>query len=382
MRSTFPREIPKEIVLEAFTYLIGDLSFVESVPAVCREWYDFVDQRSLWIGALRRRGLSLSILDKIPERNRTTTETKPLFFQNLKNLGLENKGTEGKCFKVYERSSGRIFAMKRARVYPDGEGVPYYMLRELAFLSSASHNHICNLERVHLHESSLHVFFEYVHMTLHDLINPTKLLHAGKALPKKQIKVFMWQLLSAVAYCHSRGVLHRNLKPKHILVKDVKNSSVGKKLLITDFALVRLTSVPLKTFTAEVVTLWYRAPEVLMGGEYVSGVDIWSAACVFVEMLQGSPIFVGISEIDQLFQIFSKLGSPSRKSWSHIESRPNYSFAFPNWPARKYVSEILIFCFYLFLFTHQNSFSPTNTQHTHTHTTDTKQYFQNSQVSH
>ena len=69
---------------------------------------------------------------------------------------------------------------------------------------------------------------------------------------------------------------------------------------------------------------------------YVSGVDIWSAACVFVEMLQGSPIFVGISEVDQLFQIFSKLGSPSGKSWSQIESRPNYSFAFPNWPARKY----------------------------------------------
>ena len=117
----------------------------------------------------------------------------------------------------------------------------------------------------------------------------------------------------------------------------MKDSSIGKKLLITDFALVRLTSVPLKMFTAEVVTLWYRAPEVLMGGEYVSGVDIWSAACVFVEMLQGSPIFVGISEIDQLFQIFRKLGSPSRESWSRIDSRPNYSFEFPNWPARKYV---------------------------------------------
>ena len=90
---------------------------------------------------------------------------KPLFFHNLKNLGLKNKGTEGKCFQVYERSSGRIFAMKRARVYPDGEGVPYYMLRELSVSFLASHNHICNLQRVHLHDSSLHVFFEYVHHT-------------------------------------------------------------------------------------------------------------------------------------------------------------------------------------------------------------------------
>ena len=162
------------------------------------------------------------------EQERGLTDMKPLFFHNLKNLGLKNKGTEGKCFQVYERSSGRIFAMKRARVYPDGEGVPYYMLRELAFLSS-SHNHICNLQRVHLHDSSLHVFFEYVHTTLHDLINPTKLLHAGKALPRKQVKVFMWQLLSAVAYCPPEVSLHRNLKPKHILVKDVKNSLCGQK---------------------------------------------------------------------------------------------------------------------------------------------------------
>ena len=83
----------------------------------------------------------------------------------------------------------------------------------------------------------------------------------------------------------------------------------GKKLLITDFALVRLTSVPLKTFTAEVVTLWYRA-EVLMGGEYVSGVDGMRGMCICGDVT-GFTYFVGISEVDQLFQIFSKLGSPS-----------------------------------------------------------------------
>lgn len=194
----FRLSLPREIILEAFAFLIGDQKFIESASVVCRDWCTLIDQRPLWIDALRRRSLPSSILDgPTPSQNRI--ETKPLFFQNFKNLGLKNKGTEGKCFQVYERSSGKVFAMKRARVYPDGEGVPYYMLRELAFLSSASHSHICNLEKVHLHDSNLHVFFEYIDTTLHDLINPTKLLHCGKALPPAMVKVFMWQLLSAVA---------------------------------------------------------------------------------------------------------------------------------------------------------------------------------------
>jgi len=315
--------LPKAVMLEVFGFLVGDKSLVSSAASVCKSWNEIVDTPSLWVAALKRRGCGTN-----------DSGSEPLFMDNFKNLGLKNKGTEGKCFKCYERSSGKMLAMKKARVYPDGEGVPYYMLRELAFLSSASHSHICNLQRVHLHESSLHVFFEYVDLTLHDLINPTKQVNAGKALQPRQVKHFMWQLLSAVAHCHARGVLHRNLKPKHILVK--KKPDGQYKFMISDFALVRLTSVPLKTFTAEVVTLWYRAPEVLMGGEYVTGVDVWSAACVFVEMLQGSPVFIGISEIDQLFQIFSKLGSPSKDVWPEITNRPNYSFKFPNWPARKY----------------------------------------------
>jgi serine/threonine protein kinase len=106
-------------------------------------------------------------------------------------------------------------------------------------------------------------------------------------------------------------------------------------LQISDFALVRATGVPRRTYTMEVVTLWYRPPEILMGVRgYSSAVDIWSVGCIFAEMAQGKPLFTGISEIDQLFQIFSKLSTPSSDTWPGFTSLPNYHFEFPNWKRR------------------------------------------------
>lgn len=85
----------------------------------------------------------------------------------------------------------------------------------------------------------------------------------------------------------------------------------------------------------EVVTLWYRPPEILMGVRgYSSAVDIWSVGCIFAEMAQGKPLFTGISEIDQLFQIFSKLSTPTAESWPGFTSLPNYHFEFPHWQRR------------------------------------------------
>jgi len=103
---------------------------------------------------------------------------------------------------------------------------------------------------------------------------------------------------------------------------------------LSDFALVRTSCSPTRRFTQEVVTLWYRAPEVLMGAHYFAPVDVWAAGCVFVEMLTGKPLFPGICEIDQLFQIFSKLGTPNDATWPEFTSLPNHGFAFPPWPQR------------------------------------------------
>lgn len=103
-------------------------------------------------------------------------------------------------------------------------------------------------------------------------------------------------------FCHQRRVLHRDLKPQNLLIDNNGN------LKIADFGLARAFGVPVRAYTHEVVTLWYRAPEVLLGSpRYSCPVDIWSVGCIMAELITKKPLFQGDSEIDQLFRIFRYL---------------------------------------------------------------------------
>jgi serine/threonine protein kinase len=140
------------------------------------------------------------------------------------------------------------------------------------------------------------------------------------------VKSYMHQLLRGIAFCHSHRVLHRDLKPQNLLID--RNGT----LKLADFGLARAFGVPVRTFTHEVITLWYRAPEILLGGrQYSTPVDIWSVACIFVEMLTRIPLFPGDSEIDQLFRIFRLLGTPTEENWAGVSSLPDYKPTFPQW---------------------------------------------------
>ncbi|UYV84927.1 CDK2 [Cordylochernes scorpioides] len=137
---------------------------------------------------------------------------------------------------------------------------------------------------------------------------------------------YLWQLLQGTAYCHSHHVLHRDLKPQNLLVDFCGN------IKLADFGLARAFNVPLKAYTHEVITLWYRAPEILLGTKfYHTAVDIWSLACIFGEMFLKRPLFPGDSEIDQLFQIFRILGTPDESNWPGILKLPDYKPTFPKW---------------------------------------------------
>jgi cyclin-dependent kinase len=89
----------------------------------------------------------------------------------------------------------------------------------------------------------------------------------------------------------------------------------------------------MRTYTHEVVTLWYRAPEVLLGSRhYSTAIDMWSVGCIFAEMaMQGAPLFPGDSEIDQIFRIFRILGTPNEEVWPSVSSLPDYKPTFPQW---------------------------------------------------
>lgn len=147
----------------------------------------------------------------------------------------------------------------------------------------------------------------------------------GKALPEGSsstvhdlglgdavIRKFMMQLCEGIKYCHSHRVLHRDLKPQNLLINGDGN------LKLADFGLARAFGVPLRTYTHEVVTLWYRAPEILLGGrQYSTGVDMWSVGCIFAEMCTRKPLFPGDSEIDEIFKIFRCVACHTRGSGPH-----------------------------------------------------------------
>ena len=127
----------------------------------------------------------------------------------------------------------------------------------------------------------------------------------------------MFQLINGINFCHSRRIIHRDLKPQNLLIdkNGIKFSNTGD-LKIADFGLARAFGIPIKTLTHEIQTLWYRAPEVLLGqNQYSLGVDIWAVGCIFAELIEKKPLFTGDSEIDQIFKIFQFHGTPTPKEW-------------------------------------------------------------------
>nr|XP_045622178.1 cyclin-dependent kinase 2-like isoform X2 [Procambarus clarkii] len=140
------------------------------------------------------------------------------------------------------------------------------------------------------------------------------------------VRSYMQQLLRGIAFCHTRRILHRDLKPQNLLI-DAKGS-----IKLADFGLARAFCLPVRAYTHEVVTLWYRAPEILLGAKnYCTAVDMWSLGAIFAEMLTRKALFPGDSEIDQLFRIFRTLGTPGEQDWPGVTQLPDYKSTFPRW---------------------------------------------------
>ena len=144
-------------------------------------------------------------------------------------------------------------------------------------------------------------------------------------LPKEQAQSFLYQILQSLIYLHQHRIFHRDLKPQNLLI-----DSSGTVCKLADFGLARAFGLPIKTYTHEVVTLWYRCPEILLGQKaYSLGVDLWSTGCIFAEMVQRKPLFMGDSEIDQIFKIFKVLGTPNENNWPDALKLSDFKKTFP-----------------------------------------------------
>jgi serine/threonine protein kinase len=240
-------------------------------------------------------------------------------------VAMLGEGTYGKVYKARSTQTGEFVAMKRMKLDSEEEGVPSTAIREVALLKEARHENVVKLLDVFCTTSKLVLVFEFLENDLKKYMKS----YGKQPLPPAVVKNLTLQLCRGIEYCHSNRILHRDLKPQNLLIGG------GNCLKIADFGLARAYSVPIAKYTHEVVTVWYRAPEILLGKEvYSVPVDIWSVGCVMAEMATSSPMFGGDSEIHTIFKIFQKLGTPSEAEWPDIVSLPDYKPTFPKWRAR------------------------------------------------
>ncbi len=234
-------------------------------------------------------------------------ESTSVYYRKPGNESVVGSGTYGKVFKAIHVYTKELAALKKIRMDGEKDGFPVTAIREIKLLQSLKHDNVVCLQEVMVEHNDCFMVFEYLSHDLTGLLNhPSfKLEHAHKKHLGKQ-------LFEGLNYLHRRGVLHRDIKAANILV-----SNTGQ-LKLADFGLARFFAKRGKPdYTNRVITIWYRSPELLLGEtQYGPAVDIWSAACVMIEIFTKHAIFPGDGgEINQLDKIYNVLGTPTRSEW-------------------------------------------------------------------
>lgn len=232
---------------------------------------------------------------------------------NYEELKIIGTGAYGTVFKARDKQTGIYVALKKVKVPITDEGVAMNALRETALLkqlNSFEHPNIVRLLDI-CHgartENELIMFMVFEHVE-QDLAQYLQKVKSPNGLGADKIQSFAKGMLNGIDFLHSHRIIHRDLKPQNILVT---NNGVVK---LADFGLAKTYDFEMR-LTKVVVTLWYRAPEVLFEQTYATPVDIWSVGCIFAELHTLKALFCGTSEADQLNQIFKIMGKPSEDEW-------------------------------------------------------------------
>ncbi|KAI0194614.1 Pkinase-domain-containing protein [Astrocystis sublimbata] len=254
-----------------------------------------------------------------PELAKSTS----VYFRKPGNESVIGSGTYGKVFKGRHAYTQKLVALKRIRMEGERDGFPVTAMREIKLLQSFKHANIVDLHEVMIEKNECYMVFEYLSHDLTGLLN-----HPTYKIDAAQKKHLALQMFEGLDYLHKRGVLHRDIKAANILVS---NDGILK---LADFGLARFYAKRHQLdYTNRVITIWYRSPELLLGEtQYGAAVDIWSAACVLVEIFTRHAIFPGDGgEISQLEKIYNILGTPNRRDWPGLADTPWFELLRPGY---------------------------------------------------
>ncbi|KAI0141256.1 cmgc/cdk/pitslre protein kinase [Xylariaceae sp. FL1272] len=241
--------------------------------------------------------------------------------ENYDKLNDIEEGAYGFVSRAKDLRTNRIVALKRLKLDTNTgpSGLPETGLREIQILKDSSHPNIVSLLEVVINDdpsriSSIFLVLEFVEHDLKSILED-----APEPFLASEVKTLLLQLAAGVGYLHEHWILHRDLKTSNLLLNN------RGQLKIADFGMARYVGEPPpENLTQLVVTLWYRAPELLLGTKtYGSAVDMWSIGCIFGELLTGEPLLQGNNEVGELTKIFELCGIPTDESWPGFRRLPN-----------------------------------------------------------
>jgi cyclin-dependent kinase 7 len=226
-------------------------------------------------------------------------------------------------------------AIKKIKVQKEyRDGLAPDAVRELKHLQELHHPNIISLLSVFSSkDQNLNLVLEYLPLgDLEMLIRDTDRVRYGAP----DIKAWMGMLARAVWFCHDNFVLHRDIKPNNLLI------AADGEVKLADFGLARSFSDPYAIMTANVITRWYRPPELLFGAKHYSGaVDVWSVGLVLAELIIRNPYLPGNSEVEQIALISRQIGTPTEDNWPGVTQLSGYavpSEVTPVWGKDAYMS--------------------------------------------
>ncbi|NXI94516.1 CDK10 kinase, partial [Psophia crepitans] len=232
-------------------------------------------------------------------------------FEKLNRIG---EGTYGIVYRARDTVTDETVALKKVRMDNEKDGMPISSLREITLLLQLRHPNIVELKEVVVgnHLESIFLVMGYCEQDLASLLE-----NMQTPFSEAQVKCIILQVLKGLQYLHENYIIHRDLKVSNLLMTD------KGCVKIADFGLARTYGMPPQPMTPKVVTLWYRAPELLLGmTTQTTSIDMWAVGCILAELLAHKPLLPGTSEIHQIDLIVQLLGTPNENIWPGFSKLP------------------------------------------------------------